>query len=282
MLQAGADATLAKSVLLYESSQAQPEQHLAKLARGDALKDGVKLDTRSCDVARELPPKSETETSGNLRIYVASALLLEKLGSAAQRDGVEECEILSAETIKKSKAQRPLPGSRSEVLVMSSSGAIWKDLQQMREAKEAIEGLKILLLLPATQSETELLQYLRDGIGGLLPADAAAEEVISAACAISNGQGICIGDQCAMLFRYFETDAAVIPFAALRRDLELTRREQQLIPFLTRGLTNKEIANHFSLSEQTVKNHLYRMKRKVGAQGRLEIVDVCRRHGFPS
>jgi DNA-binding NarL/FixJ family response regulator len=281
MLQAGADASLAKRVLLFERSQTQSERHKAKLARGDALKDGVKLDTRSCDVARELPPKSETETSGNLRIYVASALLHEKLASAAQRDGVEVCDILSAETMKKSEAQSPLPGSRSEVLVMSSSGAIWKDIQQMREAKEAIEGLKILLLLPATQSETELLQYLRDGIGGLLPAEA-AEEMISAACAISNGQGICGGDQCAMLFRYFEKDAAVIPFAALRRDLGLTRREQQLIPFLTRGLTNKEIANHFSLSEQTVKNHLYRMKRKVGAQGRLEIVDVCRRHGFPS
>ncbi|HYK39473.1 MAG TPA: LuxR C-terminal-related transcriptional regulator [Candidatus Eremiobacteraceae bacterium] len=246
------------------------------------MKDGVKLDTKSCDVARELPPKSETETSGNLRIYVANPVLLERLASAAQRDGAEVCEFLSAETMKKSEAQRPLPGNRSEILVMSSSGAIWKDLQQMREAKEAIKGLKILLLLPATQSETELLQYLRAGIGGLLPAEAGAEEVISAACAISNGQGICSGDQCSMLFRYFEKDATVIPFAALRRDLGLTRREQQLIPFLTRGLTNKEIANHFSLSEQTVKNHLYRMKRKVGAQGRLEIVDVCRRHGFPS
>jgi len=62
----------------------------------------------------------------------------------------------------------------------------------------------------------------------------------------------------------------------------LTRREQQLIPLLPRGLTNKEIANHFSLSEQTVKNHLYRMKRKIGAHGRLEIVDVCRQHGFPA
>ena len=281
MLQAGAGRTLAKRVLLYEPSQTQPEQCLAKMARGDGLKDAAKLDTRSCEVARELPPGIETETSGNLRIYVANALLLERLGSAEQRERLE-CEILSAETIKKCKAQGLPAGNRSDILVMSCCGAIWKDLQRMREAKEAIEGLKILLLLAATQSETELLQYLRAGIGGLLPAEATAEEVISAACAIGNGQGICGGDQCAMLFRYFEKDAAVIPFAALRRDLGLTRREQQLIPFLTRGLTNKEIANHFSLSEQTVKNHLYRMKRKVGAQGRLEIVDVCRRHGFPS
>jgi DNA-binding NarL/FixJ family response regulator len=66
----------------------------------------------------------------------------------------------------------------------------------------------------------------------------------------------------------------------MQRDLGLMRREQRLIPLPTRRLTNKEIANHFSLSEQTVKNHLYRMKRKIGAHDRLEIVDVCRRHGF--
>jgi DNA-binding NarL/FixJ family response regulator len=45
-------------------------------------------------------------------------------------------------------------------------------------------------------------------------------------------------------------------------------------------LTNKEIANHFCLSEQTVKNHLYRMKQKVGADDRLGVVQVCRTQGF--
>jgi len=62
--------------------------------------------------------------------------------------------------------------------------------------------------------------------------------------------------------------------------LGLTRREQQLIPLVAEGLTNKEIANHFCLSEQTAKNHLYRMKQKVGADNRLGIVQMCRSQGF--
>jgi len=60
----------------------------------------------------------------------------------------------------------------------------------------------------------------------------------------------------------------------------LTRREQQPIPLIAKGRTNKEIANRFCLSEQTVKNHLYRMKHKVGAGDRLGIVQVCRIQGF--
>jgi DNA-binding NarL/FixJ family response regulator len=66
----------------------------------------------------------------------------------------------------------------------------------------------------------------------------------------------------------------------MQRCLGLTRREQQLIPLVAQGLTNKEIANHFCLSEQTVKNHLYRMMQKVGVSDRLSIVDLCRTQGF--
>ena len=60
----------------------------------------------------------------------------------------------------------------------------------------------------------------------------------------------------------------------------LSRRELQLIPLIAQGLTNKEIANRFSLSEQTVKNHLYRMKHKIGAEDCLEMVQLYRTQGF--
>jgi hypothetical protein len=47
-----------------------------------------------------------------------------------------------------------------------------------------------------------------------------------------------------------------------------------------KGLTNEEIANHFCLSEQTVKDHLYRIKHKVGAEDRLSLVERYRTQGF--
>jgi DNA-binding NarL/FixJ family response regulator len=55
----------------------------------------------------------------------------------------------------------------------------------------------------------------------------------------------------------------------------LTRREQQLIPFIGRGLSNKEIAGQFSLSEQTIKNHIHRIMRKVGVSDRLSVFEAC-------
>ena len=98
--------------------------------------------------------------------------------------------------------------------------------------------------------------------------------------AVYAGEAVCPGALCAVLFRYFESDAASLPCASGRRRLGLSRRELQLIPLIAQGLTNKEIANHFSLSEQTVKNHLYRMKHKIGAEDRFEMVQLYRTQGF--
>ena len=81
-------------------------------------------------------------------------------------------------------------------------------------------------------------------------------------------------------WNYLEREATCFPSASVHLRLGLTRREQQLIPLVAEGLTNNEIASHFCLSEQTVKNHLYRRKQKVGADDRLGIVQLCRTQGF--
>ena len=52
----------------------------------------------------------------------------------------------------------------------------------------------------------------------------------------------------------------------------LTRREKTIISYLTQGWRNREIANHLSITEQTVKNHLRTIYDKVGVSDRLELV----------
>jgi DNA-binding NarL/FixJ family response regulator len=105
----------------------------------------------------------------------------------------------------------------------------------------------------------------------------AALEGVRAVCA---AEAVCPGALCTALFRYLESETASMMCGSPRRRLGLTRREQQLVPLIAKGLSNKEIASHFSLSEQTVKNHLYRMKLKTGAADRLDIAQLYRTQGF--
>ena len=46
------------------------------------------------------------------------------------------------------------------------------------------------------------------------------------------------------------------------------------------GMTNREIATRFSVSEETVKHHLTRMFDKVGASNRLELAMKATQSGF--
>lgn len=52
----------------------------------------------------------------------------------------------------------------------------------------------------------------------------------------------------------------------------LTPREKTIISCLTQGLRNRDIADHLTITEQTVKNHLRSIYDKIGVSDRLELV----------
>jgi DNA-binding NarL/FixJ family response regulator len=205
----------------------------------------------------------------NRLLREALARMLAKKGSI-EVTGLESPAPLQAEHVTQTNAN---------VLLLTSRGALNDDLLMIQQVRAAAPGVRILLLGMA-KNESEFLQCVRAGISGYLLHDASSEEVLEGVRAVHAGEAVCPGMLCTALFRYFESEAASLPCASAGRRLGLTRREQQLIPLIAKGLTNKEIANHFSLSEQTVKNHLYRMKHKVGAEDRLDIVQLYRTQGF--
>ena len=63
-------------------------------------------------------------------------------------------------------------------------------------------------------------------------------------------------------------------------DWNLTTRERQIVDALLRGFANKEIAQHLRVSDQTIKNRLSALYRKVGVRGRVDLVlSVVKRRG---
>jgi len=60
----------------------------------------------------------------------------------------------------------------------------------------------------------------------------------------------------------------------------LSRRERELLDLLRDRLTNKEIAARLNLSQQTVKNHVHHILRKVGAPDRISVVERSEMEGL--
>ncbi len=83
-------------------------------------------------------------------------------------------------------------------------------------------------------------------------------------------------------FGILRTRGGGVPYYRNRAELGLTRRQQQLVSFVAKGWTNKEIASTLHLSEQTVKNHMHRILRQVNAGDRYQAAETIRSFGLLS
>jgi DNA-binding NarL/FixJ family response regulator len=100
-------------------------------------------------------------------------------------------------------------------------------------------------------------------------------EVAGTIRAVAAGEAVCPPTLSMALFRSVAAQAPAPSIISWGAELGLSRREQQMVELLRERLTNKEIALRLSLSEQTVKNHVHHILRKVGVPNRLTVVERC-------
>ena len=60
---------------------------------------------------------------------------------------------------------------------------------------------------------------------------------------------------------------------------DLTSREREILGYIARGCLNKQIARSINITEQTTKNHITNIFRKLGASNRTEAVIKAIRMG---
>ena len=171
--------------------------------------------------------------------------------------------------------------SKNEVIQSGAEVLVVDSLQFVLETDEcretpSNENRRINIVLVAMDDDKKhFLSAVRKGVVGYVLQDAPATEVVSAIRAVMRGEAMCPPSFTRVLFDYVVSLSADRPNARVRQQCGLTRREQQLIPLIGRGMTNKEIAMQLSLSQETVKNHVHRILRKVGAKNRLAVFEAC-------
>jgi two-component system, NarL family, response regulator DevR len=165
-----------------------------------------------------------------------------------------------------------------DVLVVDSYTASTPHLELLRQVQGCVSDVRVVMI-GMDPDEQHFLQAVRDGATWYVLKDASALEVVAAVRAVAAGDAVCPLQLCASLFRYIAKQNQLPSFRA-RATLGLTNREQQLIALIGRGMTNKEIACQLNLAEQTVRNHVHRILRKIGASDRFTVVEMCRMQGM--
>jgi DNA-binding NarL/FixJ family response regulator len=163
--------------------------------------------------------------------------------------------------------------SGAKVLILDSVTARLSDCALISKVVGQIPSMKVVLIDMNDDWEI-FLECVRAGAMGYLLRDASAAEVMSGVHAVAQGHAVCPPHLCGHLFRAFTRQWSAIPNARIKLEFGLTRRQQQIVPLIAQGLTNKEIGSYLNLSEQTVKNHIYGIMRRVGAEDRLQVIDL--------
>ena len=218
-----------------------------------------------------------------LPVRVAVFLLAENrlLREALTRILEKKCDISVAGSCAFSAmAIEQIVGAQPEVLILDSFTGATPHAALVQELRRRMPNAK-LVMIGMEDDEHTFLRCVREGAQGYVLKEASALEVVNTVRAAANGEATCPPHLCAALFRYVARQSHQVPNFQVKLSLGLTHREQQLVLLIGRGFTNKEIASHLQLAEQTVRNHVHRMLRKVGANDRLAVVEMCRMQGLP-
>lgn len=166
-----------------------------------------------------------------------------------------------------------------DVILIDPVTGEYCDIDLVRSIASAAPSAK-LILIDMVEDEATFLKAVRAGVAGYLLQHASAVEVIEAIRAVHQGEAVCPPRLCMSLFKHLAASGEGIAQVKSGRNGRirgrLTRREQQLVPLIGQGLTNKEIAAQLNLSEQTVKNHIHRILQRMGAMNRFAAVEIAR------
>lgn len=140
------------------------------------------------------------------------------------------------------------------------------------------QSLSATIILTDELEDINLGTVLAAGVKGILPQDSEESEIIAAIKAVASGLVVLHPEIVDNLGLHKETNLQK------KSDLDsiqtLTPREIEILQMLTRGLSNKAIAQQLHISDHTVKFHVSSIFQKLNVSTRTEAVAVGVRLGL--
>lgn len=163
-------------------------------------------------------------------------------------------------------AQRLKP----DVLLLDLAMPRVPGLEAVRELKNSVDAIRIILLTAAIDRE-QIVDALHHGVKGVVLKESATRLLLKSIRCVMAGQYWVGRESVSDLVRIIRDLTAIPDQGPRKRTYNLTPRELDIISAIVDGYTNKDIAEKFSIAEQTVKHHLGNIFDKLGVSNRLEL-----------
>lgn len=132
-------------------------------------------------------------------------------------------------------------------------------------------GTLRIILLTAAAEKHQIVEALQLGARGVVLKDSATQLLMQAIRTVMSGEYWVGREPVSNLVQYLRNLMQSSAQEAKQKKFGLTPRELEIVSAVVAGYANKEIAEHFKISEDTVKHHLSNIFDKLGVSTRLEL-----------
>lgn len=158
-------------------------------------------------------------------------------------------------------------------------------LQVARSLKDLLLDINIIMLT-AYHDDEQVFHAVRAGASAYFPKDVSPRRLIEAIRLVFQGNYVVedrvlekpeVGAWLLEQFKQVDIEA-LDPDGSLL--VSLSPREMEILQFIARGRSNKEIAHELGISRQTVKNHMTSILRKLAVNDRTQAAIYALRRGW--
>ncbi len=190
---------------------------------------------------------------------------IEVIGEA--KDGEEGTEM--------AKSLKP------DVILMDVKMPSRNGIQATQAIREVAPEARIIMLT-VSDDDDDLFAAVKAGARGYLVKNIEPEQLVKAIYLVDKGESVIPHSMASKLLSEFSRIAKKADTPPLSDLKPLTPREKEVLQFLTKGGSNKEIANSLCLSEQTVKIHLKNILKKLHLNNRIQAAIYAYKKGLVS
>lgn len=220
-----------------------------------------------------------------IRVIVIDEQPLFRAGIRATLESTGDCQIVgeSTDTIDVLELAR----IHNPDVALIDTGLLASDpLEIARQARHLVPRMAIIMLTPS-EDEERLFQSIKVGAAAYYTRNITPVDLVEAVRKVSNGEYLIQDDvlskpQLASRVLKSFRELTVEEEESEAKDLysPLSSREVEILDYIARGNSNKEIAKSLKISDQTVKNHITSILKKLSVNDRTAAVVHALRHGW--
>lgn len=144
----------------------------------------------------------------------------------------------------------------------------------------AVSPSSKVLVLSASDEREDVLEAVKAGATGYLVKSASKQELDDAVRATAQGRAVFTPGLAGLVLGEYRRIARDSARPSGPPGPSLTDRETEILRFVAKGLTAKQIAERLSLSHRTVENHVQATFRKLQVGNRVELARYAIEHGL--